>query len=237
MTPREMWTGQRPDLSHLRVFGCVAYAQLAKERRVKLDNTSIQGIFVGYTPTTRQYRIYNPKTGVVERYSTVRFDENRQGGTLLSTPGGTPEDTPLWTEDQDAQDNQDQVQVLDDIGDTIVVRPAPPTPPGSRAASPAPPESQPAPPRSQNATNTQAKSRGSARRAVGDLSECHIATRRNRSEPRSRQPPRSSHRDVRPGDVWGAKEAVGDSYFGRVASPSLKRRLGADGCAKRRECC
>ena len=60
-TPKEMWTGKRPDL---RVFGCVAYAQLAREQRNnKLDPTLIRGIFVGYTPTTRQYRVYDPETG------------------------------------------------------------------------------------------------------------------------------------------------------------------------------
>jgi hypothetical protein len=52
-TPEEMWTGRKLDLSHLRVFGCVTYAQLAKEQRGKLDNTSITGIFVGYTHTSR----------------------------------------------------------------------------------------------------------------------------------------------------------------------------------------
>src|ERR1700739_227359 len=84
-TPKEMWTGKRSGLSHLRVFGCVAYAQLAREQRKnELDQTSIQGIFVGYTPTTRQYRVYHPEAGVVGRYSTVRFDEKRKGGTLLT---------------------------------------------------------------------------------------------------------------------------------------------------------
>jgi hypothetical protein len=83
LTPDEKWTGEKPDLSHLRIFGCVAYAQLAKEQRGKLDPTSLRGIFVGYTPTSRQYRIYNPKTKVTERYSSVVFDETRKGGTLL----------------------------------------------------------------------------------------------------------------------------------------------------------
>jgi hypothetical protein len=84
VTPKEMWTGKKLDLAHLRVFGCVAYAQLAKEQRGKLDPTSIRGIFVGYTPTSRQYRVYNPETRTVERYTTVKFDEIRKGGTLLN---------------------------------------------------------------------------------------------------------------------------------------------------------
>jgi transposase InsO family protein len=145
-TPKEMWTGEIPDLSHLRVFGCVAYAQLAKEQRNnKLDQTSIRGIFVGYTPTARQYRVYNPETGVVGRYSTVRFDEKRKGGTLLAPT----ESTPPWTEVGDTQHTQDQDSTLPD-GDTIVVRapsPGPREDRGRRTPSPSPPQSRaPSPP-------------------------------------------------------------------------------------------
>ena len=129
-TPKEMWTGKKPDLGHLRVFGCVAYAQLAREQRNnKLDSTSIRGIFVGYTPTTRQYRVYNPEDGTVERYSTVRFDEERKGGTLLAPSGNIPP----WTEVGDAQ-GQNTGQVAQDWdstlpdGDTIVVRAPSPEP-------------------------------------------------------------------------------------------------------------
>ena len=88
-TPEEIWTGTKPDLGHLRTFGCVAYAQLAKEQRGKLDPTSMRGVFIGYTPTSRQYRIYDPKTGGVGRYSTVRFDETRKGGTLITGQGAS----------------------------------------------------------------------------------------------------------------------------------------------------
>lgn len=70
-----MWIGKKLDLAHLKTFGCVVYAQLAKEQRGKLDSTSTRGVFVGYMPTSRQYRVYNPETKIVERYSTVHFDE------------------------------------------------------------------------------------------------------------------------------------------------------------------
>jgi hypothetical protein len=125
-TPKEMWTGKKPDLSHLKVFGCVAYAHLAPEQRHnKLDPTSFRGIFVGYTPTARQYRVYNPENGTTKRYSTVRFDENKKGGTLLATSGNIPP----WIETEGSQ-NQD-IQQWDSTlpdGDTIVVRAPSPGP-------------------------------------------------------------------------------------------------------------
>ena len=36
-TPKELWTGKVPDVSHLRVFGCSAYVHVLKEKRRKLD--------------------------------------------------------------------------------------------------------------------------------------------------------------------------------------------------------
>ena len=47
-TPHEVWTGKKPSLSHLRVFGCDAYVHVAKEKRTKLDNKSERCIFIGY---------------------------------------------------------------------------------------------------------------------------------------------------------------------------------------------
>eukprot|EP00253_Pinus_taeda_P027032 PITA_27032 len=39
-TPQEVWTGKKPFLSHLRVFGCDAYVHVPKEKRTKLDSKS-----------------------------------------------------------------------------------------------------------------------------------------------------------------------------------------------------
>lgn len=88
-TPKEVWTGNKPEFSHLEVFGYVAYAQLAREQgNSKLDPTSIHGILIGYRPATRQYCVSDPETGTVERYSTVRFEEGRW--SLLAPCGNIP---------------------------------------------------------------------------------------------------------------------------------------------------
>ena len=47
-TPHEVWTGKKPSLSHLRVFGCDAYVYVPKEKRIKLDGKSKRCIFIGY---------------------------------------------------------------------------------------------------------------------------------------------------------------------------------------------
>ena len=37
ITPEEAWSGKRPCISHMRVFGCIAYAKVLDEKRTKLD--------------------------------------------------------------------------------------------------------------------------------------------------------------------------------------------------------
>ena len=37
MTPFEAWTGEKPNVEHLRVFGCAAYAHVVRDDRKKLD--------------------------------------------------------------------------------------------------------------------------------------------------------------------------------------------------------
>jgi hypothetical protein len=56
-SPHEAFTKQRPSVSHLRVFGCLAYAYQAKETRLKLDPNSVKTVFVGYEASTRQYAL------------------------------------------------------------------------------------------------------------------------------------------------------------------------------------
>ena len=66
-----------PQLTHLRIFGCVTYSQVPKEKRTKLDPTAEKGIFVGYSETSKAYRIYIPSLRSVVVRRDVRFEEDR----------------------------------------------------------------------------------------------------------------------------------------------------------------
>jgi hypothetical protein len=57
--PYEMWYGRIPSVRHLRVFGSTYYALIPKEQRNKLDARSHKCIFLGYTNTTKAYRLYD----------------------------------------------------------------------------------------------------------------------------------------------------------------------------------
>ena len=59
-TPEEVFSGKKPDVSHFRVFGCPVYFHVPKEKRSKLDTSGKKGMFVGYSETSKVYRVYVP---------------------------------------------------------------------------------------------------------------------------------------------------------------------------------
>jgi hypothetical protein len=61
-TPHEVWSGKKPSLQHLRVFGCDAYVHVPKENRSKLDNKDEKCIFIGYKDGVKGYKLWNPET-------------------------------------------------------------------------------------------------------------------------------------------------------------------------------
>ena len=50
--PQEAWTGMNHSVSHLKFFGCVAYAHVPDEIRKKLEKGH-KYIFVGYSKDTK----------------------------------------------------------------------------------------------------------------------------------------------------------------------------------------
>jgi hypothetical protein len=67
--------GHQPDVSHLRVFGSRAYVHEPRKHRDKLDPVNRPGIFIGYEPNAKAYRVLMPDNKVVVS-SSVRFDES-----------------------------------------------------------------------------------------------------------------------------------------------------------------
>ena len=74
-TPYERWYGVKPNISHLRVFGCVAYAHVPDGGRTKLDKKSEKLRFVGYCSQSKGYRLWNEKTRNVVVRREVVFNE------------------------------------------------------------------------------------------------------------------------------------------------------------------
>ena len=76
-TPYELFKGKKPNLSHLRVFGCTCYILNNGKTDVEnFDEKSDKGIFLGYASNARAYRVFNKRTLIVEESPHVIFDES-----------------------------------------------------------------------------------------------------------------------------------------------------------------
>ena len=75
LTPEESWSGHKPSVSDMKVFGCIAYAHVPKEKRSKLDDKSVKCIFIGYNIETRSYRSFDPQENKWIISRDVVFDE------------------------------------------------------------------------------------------------------------------------------------------------------------------
>ena len=76
-TPYECWYGRKPDLTHLRVFGCVGYTYVFKGQRRKLDDMAHMLRMVGYSTGTRGYRLLDENTRRISYRRDVVFNKDR----------------------------------------------------------------------------------------------------------------------------------------------------------------
>jgi hypothetical protein len=56
-TPGKTWSGRRPCVAHIHVFGSLAYAMVPVEKRDKLDANEIKYIFLSYCKGMKAYRL------------------------------------------------------------------------------------------------------------------------------------------------------------------------------------
>ena len=87
-TPYEAWTGKKPNLSFLKVFGCLAFMKVPSVHTTKLDNRSKKVVYIGKEPGTKGYRLYDPSTGSLCVSRDVTFDETK-GWTWVESDGET----------------------------------------------------------------------------------------------------------------------------------------------------
>jgi hypothetical protein len=85
-TPFEDWHGFQPDISHLRPFGCTAYARLPVETGGgKLAPRSIKCILIGYFGRDA-YKVFDKSTGKTYHCRDVIFEEGIGHCTLSAQP-------------------------------------------------------------------------------------------------------------------------------------------------------
>ncbi|GJX40459.1 retrovirus-related pol polyprotein from transposon TNT 1-94 [Tanacetum coccineum] len=74
-TPYELMQDKKPDLSFFHVFGSLCYPTNDHEDLGKFDAKADIGIFVGYTPAKKAFRIYNRRTRIITKTIHVTFYE------------------------------------------------------------------------------------------------------------------------------------------------------------------
>ena len=65
ITPYEVWTGNKPDLSHVRIFGSKVMTHIPKEKRLKWDKKAKELILIGYAENIKGYRVYDQQNNLI----------------------------------------------------------------------------------------------------------------------------------------------------------------------------
>jgi hypothetical protein len=136
-TPYQQIYGKKPDISHLRPFGCVGFAHLPLEsRNSKLSDTAVQCRLIGYaddddTEEIKGYKLLQESDPSIIFYSSdVRFDETLEMTPLAGYSVFDPYDTTIFIDPSYSEENTDDDHSQND---TL-------TPPGPSSPSLATPE-------------------------------------------------------------------------------------------------
>lgn len=117
--PIELLNGETPSIAHLHVFGQRVYVHIPEETRhsgSKLQPRAIAGIFVGYTRSSKIYRIYIPEKRIVQVTRQVTFLSTKPGEVTVDLPQFSPSHSlqPFSSQVNSQSIPQLQISQLDD---------------------------------------------------------------------------------------------------------------------------
>ncbi|KAK1667199.1 hypothetical protein QYE76_055358 [Lolium multiflorum] len=75
-TPYEILTGNKPNISYFKVFGCKCFYKIKGVRLSKFAPKALEGIFVGYGAESHTYRVFDVSSGIIIESCSVKFEEN-----------------------------------------------------------------------------------------------------------------------------------------------------------------
>ena len=75
-TSYKLWNNRKPKISYLLVFGCKCFILNNKDNFGKFDFKADEGIFLGYSTSSKAYRDFNKRTLVFEESMHVIFYES-----------------------------------------------------------------------------------------------------------------------------------------------------------------
>ena len=83
-TPYGLWKGRKPNVKYFRIFGSTCFILKDRENVGKFDSRSDEGIFLGFSSTSKAYRVYNKRTQKVMETVNVVIDEASDSGSEKS---------------------------------------------------------------------------------------------------------------------------------------------------------
>jgi hypothetical protein len=116
ITPYECLFEKKPDVSNLRVFGCVTYVHIPDNQRKKLDAKSRKSIFMGYPEGVKGYKLYDPVSRKFLRSRNhVIFLEKKFHDFDVQTSSNfddrADDDIPIMIEETPVDGNQNQDEI------------------------------------------------------------------------------------------------------------------------------
>ena len=76
LTPYEIINNRKPNVKFFHVFGSRCFIFNSKEHRNKFDVKADEGIFLGYSLTSKAYRVLNKRSRKIEETYYVTFDDS-----------------------------------------------------------------------------------------------------------------------------------------------------------------
>lgn len=123
ISPEEAFSGARPSIDHVHVWGCKVYSYMSpsslpkESSKDKLMDRGRVGVFMGYVEdTTKQWKIWAPDMRKIILSSNVKFCEHEKGGEMqlgipiLTTPNSAPARNPRGRPKTDPQPEPKVVQ-------------------------------------------------------------------------------------------------------------------------------
>ena len=117
-TSYELWRGKKPIVKYFRIFGSDCYILHDRENLEKFDAKSDNGYFLGYSSTSRAYRVYNLTTKTVMESSNVVINdelclETHSENTLPAQEKTMEVDDPI-PDDYVEKNSDEELQLLND---------------------------------------------------------------------------------------------------------------------------
>ena len=104
-TRGEYFSRNKPYVSHFRIFGSLVYCHVTKNERKNIELIAELGIFVGYTDTPHNYRVYLPSHRMTMVHRDVKFNEEKAMRCSLEREIQLHADEELLAPKEEPQDN------------------------------------------------------------------------------------------------------------------------------------